>query len=92
MLESGINRAREVVAPDGSRRPVIAIRSSAWKAGHQSNPWHDEFDMDHGHVRYFGDHKPDTLGIPRVTVGNRALMEAWPLHSGTRDALIFSFV
>ncbi|MDQ1248376.1 MAG: hypothetical protein QG597_2748 [Actinomycetota bacterium] len=86
MLESGINRAKEIEAIDGSRRPVIAIRSSPWKAGHESNPWHDEFDMDHGHVRYFGDHKPGTLGIPGVTVGNRALMEAWPLHSGTSRA------
>lgn len=32
MLESGINRAREVLGPDGIRRPVIAIRSSPWKA------------------------------------------------------------
>jgi hypothetical protein len=84
MLESGINRAREVLGPDGIRRPVIAIRSSPWKAGHESNPWHDEFDMDHGHIRYFGDHKPATVGIPGVTVGNRALMQAWPYHSGTR--------
>jgi hypothetical protein len=83
MLESGINRAREVLGPDGVRRPVIAIRSSPWKAGQESNPWHDEFDMDHGHVRYFGDHKPGTVGIPGVTVGNRALMQAWPYHSGT---------
>lgn len=83
MLESGINRAREVEGPDGARRPVIAIRSSPWKAGHESNPWHDEFDMDHGHVRYFGDHKPGTLGIPGVTPGNRSLLEAWHFHSGT---------
>jgi hypothetical protein len=83
MLESGINRAKEVPGRDGVRRPVIAIRSSPWKAGHESNPWHDEFDMDHGHVRYFGDHKPGTVGIPGVTGGNRALMRAWRYHSGT---------
>jgi hypothetical protein len=83
MLDAGINRARKVTGPDGVRRPVIAFRSSPWKAGHESNPWHDEFDMDHGHVRYFGDHKPDTAGIPGVTEGNRAVMQAWPYHSGT---------
>lgn len=84
MLESGINRAKEVDAPDGVRRPVIAIRSSPWKAGQESNPWHDEFDLDHGQIRYYGDHKPDTLGIPGATGGNRALLDSWPQHSGTR--------
>ena len=39
MLEAGINAPAEVAAPDGSRRPLIAIRSSPWKAGHESNPW-----------------------------------------------------
>lgn len=83
MLEGGINRAKIESGPDGLRRPVIAVRSSPWKAGHQSNPWHDEFDMDHGHVRFFGDHKPETVGSPGVTDGNKAIMEAWPNHSGT---------
>ncbi|WP_345537052.1 restriction endonuclease [Phytohabitans rumicis] len=83
MLERGINAAAAVSAPDGPRRPVIAIRSSPWKAGHASNPWHDEFDLDHGHVRYYGDHKPTTVGLPGATAGNRALLEAWSLHAGT---------
>jgi hypothetical protein len=39
--------------------------------------------MDHGHVRYFGDHAPGTLAIPGVTSGNRALLETWPFHSET---------
>ncbi len=84
MLEAGINRAAEVLDPEGlRRRPVIAIRSSPWKAGHDSNPWHDEFDLDHGHVRYYGDHKPSTLGPVGSTVGNRALLDAWQFHAGT---------
>ena len=83
MLEAGINPAATVAAPDRSRRPVINIRSSPWKAGHVTNPWHDEFDLDHGHVRYYGDHKPTTLGLPGVTAGNRALLEAWTLHAAT---------
>lgn len=82
MLMSGINPTADVVTPDGTRRPAIALRSSPWKAGQTSNPWHDEFDMDHGHIRYFGDHKPDTLGIPGATPGNRALLEAYPLFGG----------
>ena len=55
------------------------------KAGHASNPWHDEFDLDHGHVRY-GDHKPSTVGLPGATSGNRALLEAWGLHAATGAA------
>lgn len=83
MLEAGINAPAEVPAPDGARRALIAIRSSPWKAGHETNPWHDEFDLDHGHVRYFGDHKPSTLGLPGATRGNRLLLEAARLHAGT---------
>jgi hypothetical protein len=81
-LERGISPTAEVKGLDGARRPVIAIRSSPWKAGHQTNPWHDEFDMDHGHVRYFGDHKAGTPGLPGATAGNRALLEAWRFHAG----------
>ncbi|MCU1689454.1 MAG: hypothetical protein JWN20_1382, partial [Jatrophihabitantaceae bacterium] len=83
MLEAGINAVAHVNAPDGRRRPVVAIRSSPWKAGQESNPWHDEFDLDHGHVRYYGDHKPTTIGDVGATAGNRALMELWRTHSGT---------
>ena len=86
MLEAGINPAAMVVAPDGTRRPVIGLRSSPWKAGHISNPWHDEFDLDHGHVRYYGDHKPSTTGLPGATAGNRALLDAGKLHNGTAAA------
>ncbi len=83
MLEAGINAPAAVASPDGSRRPLIAIRSSPWKAGHETNPWHDEFDLDHGHVRYFGDHKPSTVGLLGATKGNRLLLEAARLHAGT---------
>lgn len=60
---------------------MISLRSSPWKAGHVTNPWHDEFD--HGHVHYYGDHKPTTVGLPGATAGNRALIEAWALHAAT---------
>lgn len=83
MLESGINPSRMLTAVDGDRRPVIGLRSSPWKAGQESNPWHDEFDIDHGHIRYYGDHKPTTLGIPGATTGNRALLDEWRLHAAT---------
>lgn len=83
MLEAGINAPSEVSTHGSTRRPLIAIRSSPWKAGHETNPWHDEFDLDHGHVRYFGDHKPTTMGLPGATRGNRLLLEAARLHAGT---------
>lgn len=83
MLEAGINEPASVRTDAGLRRPFIAIRSSPWKAGHKTNPWHDEFDLDHGHVRYFGDHKAETIGLPGSTKGNRRLLEAAQLHRGT---------
>jgi AspBHI-like restriction endonuclease/restriction endonuclease len=83
LLEAGINPVAAVHAPNAVRRPVIAIRSSPWKSGHETNPWRDEFDLDHGHVRYFGDHKPASIGLPGVTRGNRALLAAWLAHQGS---------
>ena len=83
MLEAGVNPAAMINAPDRLRRPVVNLRSSPWKAGHASNPWHDEFDLDHGHIRYYGDHKPTTVGLPGATAGNRALLDAWTLHAAT---------
>ena len=83
MLEAGINPTREIDGDGERRRPLIAIRSSPWKAGQESNPWHDEFDLDHGHVRYFGDHKPTTVGLPGATKGNRALLDCANAGSAT---------
>ena len=83
LLESGINPSAPVMGPDGRRRPVISLRSSPRTAGHESNPWHDEFDLDHGHVRYYGDHKATTVGLPGATPGNKALLDEWRLHAAT---------
>ena len=83
LLEAGINRVAPTSHHGEIRRPVMALRSSPWKAGAESNPWHDEFDLDHGHVRYYGDHKASTVGLPGVTPGNKALLEEWRFHSGT---------
>ncbi|ADL45292.1 restriction endonuclease [Micromonospora aurantiaca ATCC 27029] len=83
LLESGINPVRSIGAQGRQRRPVIALRSSPWKAGGEDTPWHDVFDLDHGHVRYFGDHKVSTDGPLGSTTGNKALLEAWPQHRGS---------
>ena len=70
LLDSGINTPKVIATPDGGRRPAILISSSPHKRGQLETPWHDEFDLDHGHVRYFGDHKParttiQASGLPK---------------------------
>ncbi|MFJ1759793.1 restriction endonuclease [Amycolatopsis sp. NPDC088138] len=81
-LASGINLTREVVVDGQVRRPVLALRSSPWKAGQESTPWHDTYDLDHGYVRYFGDHKAGSpIGLGK-TRGNAALLASWPDHRG----------
>ncbi|MFJ5608279.1 restriction endonuclease [Streptomyces sp. NPDC093221] len=80
LLEAGINGMAKVQTRSGVRRPVILIRSSPWKAGSDQTPWHDMFDMDNGHVRYFGDHKPTTTVAPGRTTGNAALLDAFNGH------------
>ncbi|QEU69975.1 restriction endonuclease [Streptomyces galilaeus] len=72
----------KVRAPEGWRRPAILIRSSPWKAGSEQTPWHDVFDLDNGHVRYFGDHKLTTTVPPGTTTGNAALLDALTGHQG----------
>ncbi|MEU2302052.1 restriction endonuclease [Streptomyces antibioticus] len=82
LLEAGINGMAKVDGPEGARRPVILIRSSPWKAGSAQTPWHDVFNMDNGHVRYFGDHKAGMTVPPGTTKGNAALLEAFAGHQG----------
>ncbi|GAC1610738.1 MAG: hypothetical protein NVS3B26_19220 [Mycobacteriales bacterium] len=86
LLESGINPSAYIDGLDLRRRPVISLRSTPRTAGNDRNPWHDEFDLDHGHVRYYGDHKAATIGLPGATPGNKALLEEWRLHAGTTAA------
>lgn len=78
LLEAGINGMAKV----GERRPAILIRSSPRKAGTEDTPWHDVFDLDHGHVRYFGDHKVTSTKPVGRTTGNAALLEAFVGHQG----------
>ncbi|MCX5213153.1 restriction endonuclease [Kitasatospora sp. NBC_00240] len=80
LLEAGINAMAKVKTSEGMRRPAVMIRSSPWKAGSEQTPWHDVFDVTNGHVRYFGDHKPDTTKPVGSTTGNAALLEAFDSH------------
>ncbi|MER6335470.1 HNH endonuclease [Streptomyces tendae] len=79
-LSKGINPVAKVRAPGGRRRPAVLIRSSPWKAGTAETPWHDVFDLDNGHVRYFGDHRVDHTVPVGSTQGNAVLLEAFAEH------------
>lgn len=79
-LSKGINPIAGIKASDGPRRPAILIRSSPWKAGTDETPWHDVFDLDHGHVRYFGDHRVDHEVSVGETQGNKLLLNAVTEH------------
>ena len=78
-LESGIN-------PIGSigECPAILISSSSHKHGSKESPWQDEFDVDQGFVRYFGDNKSPL--DPSKSSGNKSLLEQFAFHkSGLRE-------
>jgi hypothetical protein len=80
-LEAGISPIRMVRAVDGPRTPAILIRSSPHKAGSEVTPWQDLFDPDHGHIRYYGDSKPASRVGAEASPGNKALLEAFALHT-----------
>ena len=80
-LERGINQLPAVARV----RPAILIGSSPHKAGSESTPWSDFFDIDRGHVRYFGDSKEGSRRLAHAVQGNAALLEQFRLHhSGDR--------
>lgn len=79
-LSKGINPVAKVKTPDGQRRPAVLIRSSPWKAGSVETPWHDVFDLDNGHISYFGDHRVDHTVSVGSTQGNGLLLEAFAEH------------
>ncbi|MGP4004574.1 restriction endonuclease [Streptomyces sp. 8N706] len=84
-LEAGINPMAQVEVAGQPRRPAVLIRSSPWKAGTEQTPWHDVFDLDNGHIRYFGDHKAGLDGPPGSTKGNAALLDAFSGHQAPTD-------
>ena len=79
-LGAGINTPAEVRGSDGLiRRPAIIIRSSPHKSGSHQTPWRDNFDIDNGHIHYFGDTK--TAGeTPELTRGNKELLALFDQH------------
>lgn len=79
-LEKGINPIAAVKTASGVRRPAILISSSPHRVGSAQTPWHDIFDTDNGHIRYFGDAKTPGQD-PAITPGNKALLEAHGIQS-----------
>ena len=72
LLEKGINPIGIVKTNSEQRTPAILISSSPHKIGSSDTPWQDYFDIDNGHIRYFGDSK-DSLTEPNLKTGNNAL-------------------
>jgi|TARA_B110000211_G_scaffold219152_1_gene264687 hypothetical protein len=84
LMDSGINSIASVSAVDGDRIPAILIRSSPHKVGSQDTPWKDTFDVNNGHIHYFGDNKnPNLAG--HETKGNKVLISALQSHSSVKS-------
>jgi hypothetical protein len=85
--EAGISTPAAVPAPDGLRRPVVLVRSSPHKVGSKETPWQDFFDVDRGHIRYFGDNKAHIPAVdPATARGNQVMLEQFRLHTSTEYA------
>lgn len=73
-MERGVNRLR--CFSDGGS-PQLTLVTKAHRAGSESAPWHDRFDVSRGVARYFGDaklqHRVDGV-LPTDTPGNRVLL------------------
>ena len=78
-LESGINPIGKVGNKSIKRTPAIITRSSPHKIGSLDTPWQDIYNIEKGHIRYFGDNK-DT-GDPEKKTGNKALLKQFEIHN-----------
>lgn len=78
LLEAGINAIRAVKTADGLRTPAILISSSTHKQGSKDTPWQDEFDVDNGYIKYFGDNK--SISDPSKAPGNAYILDQFLLH------------
>jgi len=82
LLEAGINPIGIVKAKNGNRTPAILITSSTHKQGSRETPWQDQFDVDNGYIKYFGDNK--SISDPSKAPGNKAILEQFTLHNSSR--------
>ncbi|HEY6220218.1 MAG TPA: hypothetical protein VIV65_09170, partial [Gemmatimonadaceae bacterium] len=85
-FDSGINVLASVKAVDGPRIPAIIIASSPHKVGREETPWQDIFDVDNGHIRYYGDNRRAAVD-PDDAPGNRALKYAFDQHRSPDETI-----
>ncbi len=79
LLESGINPIGKVLNNSLERTPAIITSSSPHKIGSLDTPWQDIYNIEKGHIRYFGDNK-DTKD-PEKKTGNKALLKQFKIHN-----------
>lgn len=81
LFQKGIHNLATVNLADGTKRiPAIIISSSPHKAGTDVNPWEDEFDPDHGRIKYYGDNKTNSRRASD-SPGNALLLKAFFSYS-----------
>ncbi|MBK7123629.1 MAG: hypothetical protein IPH68_12960 [Chitinophagaceae bacterium] len=61
-----------------NRRPAILISSSPHKIS-ETTPWQDVFDVDNGHIRYYGDNK--TPENPCLKLRKQSAFEAFKIYN-----------
>ena len=80
-FQKGIHNLAAVDLGDGTKRiPAIIISSSPHKAGTDITPWEDEFDPDHGRIRYYGDNKTPSQSADKAP-GNALLLKSFLAYS-----------
>lgn len=84
-FQKGIHNLAAIRLQDGSNRiPAIIISSSPHKARTDITPWEDEFDPDHGRIRYYGDNKTYTRSAGDAP-GNKLLLDAFYTYSAPQE-------
>jgi hypothetical protein len=87
-LERGINSMLSVVGPDrAERKPAILLRTTPYKAGTETTPWHDVLDPAAATLTYYGDMRPDLAFADAADApGNKVLLATTALHTAATRA------
>ena len=84
-MEKGINPIGEVKHKGVERIPAIITRSSPHKIGSKDTPWKDIYNVEKGHIRYFGDNKDST--DPTKKTGNNILLNQFAIHNSSDSSI-----
>ncbi|MDB9975559.1 restriction endonuclease [Candidatus Thioglobus sp.] len=82
MMEAGINPIGICKRKNALRTPAILTSSSPHKIGSMDTPWQDFYNVDKGHIRYFGDNKSH-VDKPENRSGNKALLKQFEIHNSS---------